>query len=73
MSENFSDISDYYETERFTYKTDPSLYFEYGGLYYEGHETIKECVDHYINENIGKKTYDHLAASDSIKQYVTER
>lgn len=72
MSENFSNISDYYETERFTYKTDPSLYFEYGGLYYEGHETIKECVDHYINENIGKKTYDHLAASDSIKQYVTE-
>lgn len=73
MSENFSNISDYYETERFAYsKTDPSLYFEYGGLYYEGHETIKECIDHYINENIGKKTYDHLAASDSIKQYVTE-
>lgn len=46
--------------------------FKYDGLRYAGHQTLEECLEAITVNLIGDKSYDHLVATDSLADYVTE-
>lgn len=61
----------------------PATYFTYNNLYYEGHQTIKECIESFTYYNVtnvtklfsGQKVempYNHVVATDNLKQYIKE-
>ncbi len=61
-----------------------SIVFEHEGVLYVGHRTIEDCIaayesnefqdiEFFTNEITVKRQYDHLCASDSLKEYVQER
>ena len=61
----------------------PATYFTYNNLYYEGHQTIKECIESFTYYNVtnvtklfsGQKVempYNHVVATENLKQYIKE-
>lgn len=72
--------TDYYSSSK---PTGPAKYFIYDGLYYEGQQTIKECIESFTYYNVTnvtklfsgqkvEKPYNHLVVTDSLKKYVKE-
>ncbi len=64
-------------------KNGPATYFTYNNLYYEGCQTIKDCIETFTYYNVtnvtklfsGQKVempYNHVVATDNLKQYIKE-
>lgn len=56
--------------------------FKYGEVYYEGHQTLEECIKAFTYHKITnekatiggiiKKPYNHVVATENLKEYVEE-
>ena len=64
-------------------KNGPATYFTYNNLYYEGSQTIKDCIETFTYYNVTnvttifknekvEKSFNHLVVTDSLKEYVKE-
>lgn len=70
------------QINRYATTSGPATYFTYEGLYYAGHQTIRECVDaiddryisnvtSWLGEKI-EKPYNHLVVTEGLQNVVTE-
>ena len=81
----FPDNSGYYGTDSrpsLWSEREVTRTFQYNGLTYEGHQTLEECIKTFIYREITneknvmaaiiEKSYNHVAVTENLKEYVEE-